>query len=278
MRKIRNCTSAQLNTGGSACRINWDKILGAILVEPGKKLPADITAETLMEACHADRPDRIYPIVTFTEYSKNGGEPQVSAEGYGANMYNGMNARTDTFTLNVFDEMLNASLLRTAGKEWDVYYFDKSVIYGYNDGTDILAGIPMSTVYPTATPHPTSSAKASLTVSFCHKDAEDNLLNLDYVDAGVNLSRYIKGLTEVNLVEQSTGKFRVIEAVGGYDRTPEFGQILSTNATELLIGASTATYENGMISATSVTGMAAPSVLFENDVKWIECVGVIKSS
>ena len=80
------------------------------------------------------------------------------------------------------------------------------------------------------------------------------------------------------LIEQSTGKFKVIEAVGGYDRTPEFGQILSTNATELLTGASTATYENGMISATSVTGMAEPSVLFENDVKWIECVGVIKSS
>ena len=133
MRKIRNCTSAQLNTGGSACRINWDKILGAILVEPGKKLPADITVDALMEACHADRPDRIYPIVTFTEYSKNGGEPQVSAEGYGANMYNGMNARTDTFTLNVFDEMLNASLIRTANKEWDAYYFDKNVIIRYKE-------------------------------------------------------------------------------------------------------------------------------------------------
>lgn len=278
MRKIRNCTAAQLNTGGSACRINWDKILGAILVEPGTKLPVDLTVESLMEACHADRPDRIYPIVTFTEYAKEGGEPQVSAEGYGANQYNGISARTDTFTLNVFDEMLNAALIRTASKEWDAYYFDKSHIYGYNDGTDELAGLPMATVYPTATPHPTSSTKASLTVSFCHKDAEDNLLHLDYMDMGVNLSRYLKGLTEVFLVEETTGKFKIVEAVGGYDRTPEFGQLIATNAETLLTGASTSTYEDGYISATGATGLAAPSVLYESDVKWIECVKVVRAS
>lgn len=40
------------------------------------------------------------------------------------------------------------------------------MLIGYNDDTDILAGIPMSTVYPTVTQYPTSSAKSAMTVSF----------------------------------------------------------------------------------------------------------------
>ncbi len=110
MRKTRICDSAEMNTGGSACSVDWGKIKGAIIVEHGKKLPADLTPEKLAELCHADRPDRIYPILTFVEYAKSGGEAQVSAVGYGSNQYNGLNAQTDTFTLPRFDEILNAEL------------------------------------------------------------------------------------------------------------------------------------------------------------------------
>ena len=153
--------------------------------------------------CHADRPGRIYPIHTFVEYAKNGGEAQVSAVGYGANQYNGLNAQTDTFTLPRFDEILNAELLRCANKEWDVYFWDSNrMLIGYNDGTDILAGIPMSTVYPGATPFSTSSAKSSMTVNFCHMDAEDSQLNFDYLKLEFNPANVIKGLTEVMLVEE----------------------------------------------------------------------------
>ena len=74
MRKIRNCKSAQLNTGGSACKIDWSKVRGSIMVEPGTKLSDDITGEKLSEMCHADRPNRIYPIFPILEYAKNGGE------------------------------------------------------------------------------------------------------------------------------------------------------------------------------------------------------------
>lgn len=54
-----------MNTGSSACKIDWKKVKGAIMVEHGVKLPADITSEKLLELCHADRPDRIYPIFPF---------------------------------------------------------------------------------------------------------------------------------------------------------------------------------------------------------------------
>ena len=80
------CESAEMNTGGSACKVDWGKVKGAILVEHGVKLPANITADELEKMCHADRPGRIYPIHTFVEYAKNGGEAQVSAVGYGANL------------------------------------------------------------------------------------------------------------------------------------------------------------------------------------------------
>lgn len=62
MRKIRTCKGSRMNTGSSACSIDWKKVKGAILAEHGVKLPADITGEKLLELCHADRPGRIYPI------------------------------------------------------------------------------------------------------------------------------------------------------------------------------------------------------------------------
>ena len=96
MRKIRNCASTQMATGVSKCQIDFGKLKGAIIVERGKKLPADLTAEKLEQACHADRPDRVYPIFTFVEYAKNGGEPQVGATGYGPQGVTGVNARTDS--------------------------------------------------------------------------------------------------------------------------------------------------------------------------------------
>lgn len=281
MRNTRVCESAEMNTGGSGCKVDWGKVKGAILVEHGVKLPANITADELEKMCHADRPGRIYPIHTFVEYAKNGGEAQVSAVGYGANQYNGLNAQTDTFTLPRFDEILNAELLRCANKEWDVYFWDSNrMLIGYNDGTDILAGIPMSTVYPGATPFSTSSAKSSMTVNFCHMDAEDSQLNFDYLKLDFNPANVIKGLTEVMLVENESNKFKIIECVGGYDRTAEFATELSSGASEVFDGVTSASYEDGYLTITPGEGeisVKSPSVLYEKDVKWVEFVKVVKA-
>lgn len=280
MRKTRTCDSAEMNTGGSACSVDWGKIKGAIIVEHGKKLPADLTLEKLAELCHADRPERIYPVLTFVEYAKSGGEAQVSAVGYGPNQYNGLNAQTDTFTLGRFDEMLNAELLRCANKQWDVYYWDSNkMLIGYNDGTDILAGIPMSAIYPSSTPFSTSGAKSTMTVNFAHFDAEDSQLNFDYVKLDFNPGNVIKGLTEVMLVEETSGKYKIVECIGGYDRTAEFADALSTGAAEVFTGVTSASYENGLITITPGEGeisVKQPSVLYTNDIKWVEFIKIVK--
>lgn len=280
MRKTRICDSAEMNTGGSACSVDWGKIKGAIIVEHGKKLPADLTPEKLAELCHADRPERIYPVLTFVEYAKSGGEAQVSAVGYGPNQYNGLNAQTDTFTLGRFDEMLNAELLRCANKQWDVYYWDSNkMLIGYNDGTDILAGIPMSAIYPSSTPFSTSGAKSTMTVNFAHFDAEDSQLNFDYVKLDFNPGNVIKGLTEVMLVEETSGKYKIVECIGGYDRTAEFADALSTGAAEVFTGVASASYENGLITITPGEGeisVKQPSVLYTNDIKWVEFIKIVK--
>ncbi len=282
MRKTRTCDSAELNTGGSACPIDWDKIKGAILVEHGKKLPVNLTAESLAEACHADRPDRVFPILTFVEYAKTGGEAQVSAVGYGPNQYNGINAQTDTFTLPRFDEMLNAELIRCASKQWDVYYFDgKKTLIGYNDGTEQLAGIPMSSVYPGSTPFSTSSAKSSMTVNFAHLDAEDSQLNFDYIKLDFSPVNVVRGLTEVMLVEETSGKYKVVESIGGYDRTAEFADALSTNAEQVFTGVTSASYDKGLLTITPSSGnitVKQPSVLYANDIKWVDFVKIVKTA
>ena len=274
MRKTRICDSAEMNTGGSACSVDWGKIKGAIIVEHGK------TPEKLAELCHADRPERIYPVLTFVEYAKSGGEAQVSAVGYGPNQYNGLNAQTDTFTLGRFDEMLNAELLRCANKQWDVYYWDSNkMLIGYNDGTDILAGIPMSAIYPSSTPFSTSGAKSTMTVNFAHFDAEDSQLNFDYVKLDFNPGNVIKGLTEVMLVEETSGKYKIVECIGGYDRTAEFADALSTGAAEVFTGVTSASYENGLITITPGEGeisVKQPSVLYTNDIKWVEFIKIVK--
>lgn len=277
MKKIRTCAGTHINSGSSACKIDWSKVKGAILVEPGTKLPDDVTAEKLAEMCHADRPGRIYPISPFFEYAKNGGEAQISAVGYGPNQFNGLNAQTDTFTLAGFDEVLNAQLLKAANRESDVYFWNKDyMLIGYNDGTDLLAGIPMSTVYPTVTQYPASGAKSTMTISFCHMDIEDSLLNFDFIQLGFDPKYSLRGLIGVELVSMTSNKYKIIEKIGAYDRTPEFGQLIADKAAEVLDNATTATYADGVLTITpkdsGTPSLKAPSILFENNIKYIEQV------
>lgn len=278
MRKIRTCKGGRMNTGSSACKIDWKKVKGAIMAEHGVKLPADLTSEKLLELCHADRPDRIYPIFPFLEYASNGGDPQVNATGYGASEYNGLNALTDTFTLKSFDEVLNAQLLKCANKGWDVYFWNQdNTLIGFNDGTDVLAGISMSSVYPTVTRFPTSGAKSTMTVSFAHEDAEESLLNFDYVQLDFNPKNFLMGLVDVVLEKtEAENAYKIIEKIGGYDRTEEFGILIADSAAEVMNNTTSASYADGVITivpkAGAVLSLKAPSVLFEKGIKGIEQV------
>lgn len=277
MRPTRNCYKADFNSGKSGCPIDYGKIKGAIIVPAGEKLPAGFDGDDLREACHADLPNRIYPVLLFVEYAKNGGEPQVSAVGYGPNKVTGISAQTDTFTLDGVDYGLHAELLKSKNVKRDVYYFDEDgVIYGVNDGTDVLAGIPMGCIYPTIIPHPTSSAEESLTVSFCHIDAEKSQQNYDFIDTDIRFEDVLIGLTPVELVKDGDNKYHIVEKVGGFDRTPEFGTIIAANAAATIDGISAATYADGALTLTvtqdATPALKAPSALYANGIEGI--VGV----
>jgi len=276
MRKIRTCVSAMLNTGKSKCTIDFGKIRGALIVPAGTKLPADLTAEKLEELCHASRSGRVNAIVGFVEYAKDGGEPQANANGYGGMKVTDVSARTDTFTMDEFDVALNASLSKCMNQPYDVYFFDdKRLLYGINDGTDTLAGFPMSTIYPTAVPHPTSSAQASLTVSFSYEDARAAFEKLDFIQLDFDVRRAAIGLTPVVLEKTVDNKYKLVEAVGGYDLTEIYGPVLAENAT-LVDGATAVTYDDTSKVMTLTTSAGAtprlkPAAdLFEKGIKGIE--------
>ena len=142
------------------------------------------------------------------------------------------------------------------------------MLIGYNDDTDILAGIPMSTVYPTVTQYPTSSAKSAMTVSFSHEDVEDSQLHFDYVQLDFNPKNFVKGLVDVVFQKlEAENTYKIVEVVGGYDRTEEFGSLIADGAAEVMNNVTSATYSDGIITivpkAGAVPSLKAPSVLYE---------------
>lgn len=284
MRKLRKCNAADLYTGGSKCPPNFEEIIAAILVKPGTKLPADLTPEKLEELVHADRKDRAYVILRFVEYAKNGGETQTGADGYGPEEETGISARRDTFTLQKFSPELDASLTKCSNQPWDVYFVDvNGLLHGINDGTDILAGYPMSGVYSDSTPFKTSSARPAQTVSFMHKDARLSKTRFDYVELGFDIDNtgLELTLTPVKLVKADGGndKYKLIEAVGGYDVTSIYGALIATGGANVISGATTAaTYDEDTetltIAATAGTTprLKPAATLYEHDIKGIEQV------
>ena len=149
------------------------------------------------------------------------------------------------------------------------------MLIGYNDDTDVLAGIPMSSVYPTVTQYPTSSAKSAMTVSFAHEDAEDSHLNFDYVQLDFNPKNFLKGLVDVEFVKMETeNTYKIVEVVGGYDRTEEFGQLIADAAVEVLNNVTSASYADGVITivpkGNEMPSLRSASVLFKNEIKGIE--------
>lgn len=282
MRKLRTCDTAQFNTGVSKCPPDFGKMLGAIVVEEGGKLPPGLTAEKLEQLVHASGNERIYGIVKFTEYALNGGEPQSSANGYGPEEFTGFSARKDTYNLNRFYPELHSALTRAAHLPRGVYFFDENnMLYGLNDGTETLAPYPVSGIFSKATPHPTSSAKASMDVTFCHADAKAAAINFDYVQLDFNPLKLTLGLIGVKLEKVgSTGNsYKLYEAVGGFDVTPIYGPLIATAGDAVISGATSAsTYDDTTQTLTIASSSGADirlknaSVLYENDIKGIEQV------
>lgn len=264
-RKVRTCSSSTLNTGKSVCPIPFGKVKEIILAPVGYDISDSITGAQLLTACHADLPNRIFPILNIVEYAKDGGDANVSAVGYGPNEYNGMNPATDQFTVGKYDAGLVSNLLKSANAPLAAFYVDEdNVIHGKRDAEGKLVGFPMTSVYPSATPHASSGSKATLVVNLAHEDVEDDYINYDYVQLDFNPANYLVGLVEVLLESAGTGKYKLIEKFGGLDLTANFGSALATGASTCLPNASSVTY-NASDNTISATGnnitLARPSVL-----------------
>lgn len=273
MRITRNCPQGQPNTGISACPIDFKYIVAAILVANGTKLPAALTAENLTSLCHDSLPNRVMPIKTFVEYAKNGGEAQASAVGYGPTQFTGLSQQTDTFSLAKYSPELHANLLKATNQVFGVYYVDKdNNIIGVNDGTDILAPIPV-TLIPNATFFKTSSAQSVQTVGFAYVDTEYVHRNLDYFRADFDVPGALVGLVEVEIVATATtGKYKIIEHYGGYDRTAELGPSLVSDDEASFNNVTAATYNSAdetlslTVAADAVPTLKSPSYLFANNI------------
>lgn len=282
MKKPRTCASAQLNTGVSKCPPDFENMKGAILVPPGTKLPEDLTAEKLEELVHADRTRRVYGVKDFVEYAKNGGEPQTSTQGYGSEQLTGYSARKDTFTLEDFHPELDASFTATNKKPWDVYFFDdNNMLYGLDDGTDLMAGYPMTNVYSDSTPFNTSSNKATMSLIFAHKNAKRAKTLFDYRQLDFNPQDCILGLTEVVLtkVADAGSAYKLLEKVGSYDVTPIYGPLIVEAGAAVINGVTTAAAYNeadGTLTIAATDGaevsLKSPATLYAKDIKGIEQV------
>lgn len=276
MRTLRNCGSANMNTGLGKCEPNLEEVLGSILVPHGMKLPAKLTAEVLEEMAHADRPNRIYGISQYFEYAKNGGEAQVSAIGYGAEKLTGYSAWRDTFTMEQYYAGLAAALAKSANTKFDVYHYDnEQLLFGLDDGTEALQGIPCAVVYGEGTQHKTSGSNSTMTVNFSYMNAKRMYTDFAYTQLDFRPEDLTLGLIDVK-IEKGEDGFKIFEAVGGNDLTAEYGNLIATAADKVLEGEPAGvSYDsaNNVIKATAETlKLKAPSVLYENGIKGIEQV------
>lgn len=271
MNNIRKCAGlSTFNTGNSKCPFDPGKIKAIILAMRGNKI-ADWSADALEAACHADRPNRIYPIKTIVEYAPSGGEAQTSAVGYGPTKVTGYSAKVDTWTLEEMDFSLKANLAKAKNVAFDAYLVDENnVVYGVNDGTEILAGIPLSGVYPGGQDWDSSGTDANLTVTTMFKDYEKYLKTAGIHACDFDVVESLKGLVYVEFVQSGDG-FKLVEHFGGLDVTEFYGEALVSGASTALPDATGVSYTDGVLSGvTASTKLAAPSVLQTAGIVGIE--------
>lgn len=278
---FRQCSAAgRFNTGQVTCPLQPDKIKGIILVQHGYKLPAELTAEAFLEACHADYPNRIYPIKGIVEYAPSGGEAQVSATGYGPSKVTSYSARTDTFTLGDFNLSLQAMLVSAKSTLFDMFPYDyNNVIYGVNDGTDNLAGIELAGVYPSGQQWTSSGQVAYLAFNALIKDVEKYMQTASVIQADFDLDSALQGLSFVDFVKMDDGEnaYKMVEHFDHLDLTPYYGSLIQENAETVLTNNTALTSVNYDSQKQVITVgsaitplLATPSTLYESGIKGIE--------
>lgn len=264
-------SAAGFNTGFNFCPLQPGKAKAVILVYHGKKLPAELTAENLEKACHADGQDRIFPILNISEYATSGGEANTSENGYAGSSITGYSSRTDTFTLSKFNLALQANLVSNKATTFDMYVVDENdVIYGIDDASDALAGIPLTGVYPTGQPFSSSGQVAYLAFNALYADIEAYMKNASAKGVTFNVVGALTGLVFAEFIEIEDGKYKLVDHYDRTDLTSYYGAQIASNASKVLASGSTASYEDGVLTISGTPKLATPSVLQENGIIGIE--------
>lgn len=275
---LRSCAGAAFNSGVSVCPFEPGKIKALILVQHGVSLPATLNASTLEVACHADRPNRIYPVKTIVNYEPNGGEVQTQEVGYGPTKVSGYSARSDVWTLDGYDMNLEQRIFNAKGAHFDMYLVDdENVIYGMREG-DSFVGIPLAGIAAGGQRFATADAAASLTVTTYYQDFEAYVKNATVIQADFDVVEAINGLVFVKLTEGvSAGDFKLINYADNTDITATYGQLLATAGAEAITMQGTPTWgydaANNSLHQNGGTGsptLKAPSVLQAHDILGIE--------
>jgi len=272
MAYIRTCANSSFNTGVSICDIDYARIKLMILTKHDVKLDYS-TGEALRTACHAGTADRAYGFPEILNWEMNGGDAATSTIGYGPVRFTGLNARTDAFTMD-FRHYLRAQILKNVNNVFDMYLIDASdQIYGLNDGTEELAGIPV-TIYPSGNDHRGASDPATLVVNVVYEDVEDYVRNYDVRQLDYRAKTYVYGLMPVEFVKTDDG-YKVVEYYGKADCTAKYGELLADNVSTAFTNVTAATYDANTETMTLTVSegdptLATASVLAEAGIYGIE--------
>lgn len=268
--------SSSFNTGRSVQVFDPGKVKALILVPHGKKLPSTMTAEALEQACHADYPNRIYPIKTIVEFAPSGGDANVQTKGYGGQKLAGYNAYSQAWTLDESDYVLKAQIAKAKGVKFDLYLLDENnVLFGVADDTVIPAGIPLSAFAATGNDFDTSSEESGTTLTAYFKDYEKYLREASIYQCDFDVIDVLQGLVPVELValDGQASKYKLLEKYGKLDITSYYGEALAAGAASCFDGGvSAVAYADGVltITATGTPSLKKPSVLQTNGVLGIE--------
>lgn len=255
-------SAAGFNTGQNYCPLQPGKAKAIILTYHGKKLPKDLTAESLEVACHADGQDRIFPILGISEYATSGGEANTSENGYAGSSITSYSARTDTFTLSKYNMALQANLVSNKSTTFDMYVVDENdVIYGIDDSSDSLAGIPLTGVYPTGQPFSSSGQVAYMAFNALYADTEAYLKNASAKGASFNVPGALTGLVFAEFIEVGESQYKLVDHYDRTDLTTYYGADIAQNAESALKEGSSASYANGVLTITGTPKLESPSVL-----------------
>lgn len=277
----------QFNSGISRCPVPRGKIKGVILVSHGYSLPSELTADNIMKAIHADRPNRIFPIKTVDEFAPSGGEAETSQQGYGANKVSGISARTDAFTLDKYDAGLRANVVEAKNNQFDVYLINNDgYIFGQTGDNGEFKGIPLSGIYVGGQDFDSSGQVANFVLNLMYSDIEEHFKLEDARKVEFNILSLLSGLVEVEWLKMTAANtYKLIESYGRLDITEYYGALIKAGGNTVIANATSSTnitYADGILTIPTVNAaapvLAKPSVLFGKGITGIEQVGTVSGS